>query len=248
MTADTVTTDWESLVQAQTERQAEASRCTALAGYGQPMDPAMWPIIERFWALGIPTAGSCQGHQISETSWSETFVSVDLWGASPSVIQRRHQIVLALVDQRPVAGAEIHVTATSVYCTYRNWVGQHRTMSQKWLLGLQAIIEALDTAGRYCVEHEPAWEPWSGPAPGVPDAVDPVRLGTEEWHAFLRGLDRPTWTCVTDRLIGRSWEQTAQDNGMSIEQAKAQWEKVWQNWLDQQDRASTPLSASAANK
>ncbi|AEW04064.1 hypothetical protein Sulac_0523 [Sulfobacillus acidophilus DSM 10332] len=30
-----------------------------VAGGGQPLEPMVWPLIEIFWALRIPTVGSC---------------------------------------------------------------------------------------------------------------------------------------------------------------------------------------------
>lgn len=55
---------WSDRVnQIEAQRAVQAQKMT-LVGLGQPVDPLIWPIPDRFHALGIPTRGSCEGHWI----------------------------------------------------------------------------------------------------------------------------------------------------------------------------------------
>ena len=45
---------WASLVRTQEILRPLHVRQIHLAGLGQPLDPPLWPIIDRLWALGCP--------------------------------------------------------------------------------------------------------------------------------------------------------------------------------------------------
>lgn len=131
------------------------------------MDPDIWPIVDRFWALGILTDCSCQGNLRRGGTWSETFVSVDLplIKEDPLALRRWNEVVVAMISQPPIAGGMLQVLATSVFRIYNNNVGQHRPPEEKWRTAARASVQALNIAAERCLQQELPWKAVGRPRP-----------------------------------------------------------------------------------
>lgn len=71
----------------------------------------------------------------------------------------------------------------------------------------------------------------------MPEAVDPARLFTVEWQIYHDGLGRADKSCFDPCLRGWPRELIARQYGMTVKEAQARWDSVWQNWLLQRESA-----------
>ena len=166
--------DWEGRIQQQTDQRAEPARQCALAGYGRPVDEPLWPVLERLWALGLATSGSCAGHRQAESGlWSMSYVVFRHQAGDTS---RWQQVALAVLGVRGLAGVSHQVTPGTLHIMYsdRGWASGEA----KWRQGLQDWIVAIDEAAWQSLSEDKVWEAWEGPALAVPQDIDPARMYT----------------------------------------------------------------------
>lgn len=233
LTENEIAKTWDELVQLQAAQRAMHARWAALEGYGQPMDEALWPIIERFWALGIHTRGSCQGHPSpDEAAWSQTFVTLNITTESESRWQR---LVLAMLRGQGVAGVEFLVSSSTIHSEYSSRFGKQLTLEQKWRHALGNWIAALDNAGRECLQYEAPWQPWVSGAAEVPEAVRLDGLLTRAYPQYLHALDDPHHHTVLYRFDGWDWDHIATFTRTNPAVAQQRWEEVWDDWLAHQN-------------
>lgn len=223
----------ERIAQVQTQRNAN-HRFMSLAGLGTPPDPLIWPILERFGALGIPTRGSCQGHIIPEDSRPPmAFVTV----SQGDMDSAQHRRWLAAVDSflapavMPIARFSIDVLGFSVL-----WHQVSQNFADERLRVLTSWANKLDEAGRHMVASDPEdWSVWVMPDVGVPAAVDPRRMETP-FVAFLDTQDRQVDFVVRRRLAGWDWNAIAHQVRWAETACREAWEAFWSDWLALQSR------------
>lgn len=227
-----ILTDWNDRVAMVAARQADHARRIQIAGMGQPLDPLMWPIIHRFWALGIRTVGSCQGHAPKPDSdaISRTFVTVR--GHDPLVQARWKRLVFEFLTPVISPGVLFGVTVLGFESSYPS-VTSPEDFAQRLERALSLWVKKLDQVGQACLEQEPPWEAWDGPAADVPSAVDPQWM-LNPFVDYLAQLDPLSNQIVRWHLNVFSWEDTAHYAGVSVDEAKARWDQAWAGWIDRQ--------------
>lgn len=202
-----------------------------LAGLGQALDPLMWPIIARFWALGIPTVGSCQGHY-SPSNCSEAVTFVSVRSSQADAEARRWRLVKAFLTP-PVAPYVLFSASVMGFEVYYRPVDSKETFEQRQQEALSVWVDKLDRVGRECTQQEPPWVSWEGPARDVPESVDAFRLKVP-FIRYLGELDHLSERIVRWQLSGFSWEDTARYQGVSVNEAQARWNQAWAGWLERQ--------------
>lgn len=232
---------WQRCGAAQEAQRRDLARRITIAGSGTSLDPDLWPVIERFWALGIPTIGSCAGHLYPTANGaqrSQLFVTVNfLMGAGPR--RRWRRFVQAVVTQRPVAGAMIQVSATSVSAEFSNHAGRQWSLEAKAQHVLDNLCSALNVAGLSSLAAGARWDPWDGPAPDVPDAVRLEPLNSMEYVSYKHGQARAVSSVVDARIRGLSWDTIARRTSCSVVEARRRWDVYWAEWIARQDTATS---------
>lgn len=196
-----------------------------LSSLGQPLDDGLWPILDRFWALGLSTQGSCAGHQVGDV----TFVAVNarLRGDVTTVARWLMPAVTPrAIFTVSVAGFETQYPLATSEAAY---AALHERALPWW-------CGKLDQAGRDCVLDYPDWEPWDGPALDVPSAVDANTLLTP-FIGYLGTLDPATEMVVRQHLssVAATWEALATRLHEPVDRVIDRWESAWQEWVDWTD-------------
>ena len=218
--------NWNDLLSQQFALREQHARQCALAGYGQPLDEALWPVIERFWALGIPTTGSCQGHPQGNGEWSQSFVLIR---HRPGIAARWNTLVLGLLDVVGMPGVQHKVFARGWECCYTDR-GEH-TPEVRWRHGLNDWLEVLDTVGNRTIQQQGlTWEPWSGPALAVPQDIVVTPGFTDRLLAFRRQLSPDDHLILTLGLELSNLEEVAHRLNRPLDRINSAWQHVWEAW------------------
>ena len=207
----------------------------SLAGLGTPPDPLIWPILDRFGALGIPTQGSCQGHIIDGGSEPpKAFVSVSQM--TMDVAARRRWLVAVDSFLAPIVMpfALFSVNAIAFRVDWHERVSQDFATEHSRVLAVWA--DKLDAAGRSLVASDPDdWSVWVMPDVGVPAGVDPRCMETP-FVAFLHTQNRWVDRVIRRRLGGCDWATIANEMRWAEVGCRAAWEQFWAAWLIQQSQ------------
>ncbi|MCY0885786.1 MAG: hypothetical protein OWV35_07880 [Firmicutes bacterium] len=197
--------------------------------------------MERFWALGLPTQGSCAGHWAPEFR-PQTFVTTSI-PDEPSARRRWQRLAAAfLAAPWPY---DVVACVTPISFTVEYGEGPAARFQQKQTAVLAIWARVLDTVGVAALATEPAWGPWPGPALDVPRTVDPVRMldGLAFAH-WLHAQNPDTKSLVDRRLSGVAWATLAQELGQPAWVLKARYAALWAEWLAIQE-AMMPAAAGA---
>ncbi len=221
---------WMELVRYQETGRAMHERQVALSSFGQSLDSGLWSILDRFWALGLPTQGSCTGHHVTNF----TFVTLNArsrWDVATTARWRR------LVDEwlapAVTPGVLFTVSGTGFETQYPGATSEAE-YAAVYTRALQWWCDKLDRAGRDCALHHPAWEAWDGPALDVPSTVDANHLLTP-FIRYLGTLD-PTSEMVVRQhltLITATWETLATQLQEPVDSVIHRWESAWDGWVAQ---------------
>lgn len=203
------------------------TRRMTLAGFGQEPDEPIFPLLCRFWALGIPTTGSCAGHIWSTTHYANLFVVVAARSSFAQAQWRR--VVNAWWDYPQWGGG----TQLLINAHVAEWRLLPPDSIRDGILRLQQlralIVERLDTIGPHLIEDPMPDVGWHGPAPHVPSHIE--TLPAWDWVHFVRRYPQLYQDVVTARLDGWAWHQIAQDYAVTIPIARSIWQEVWDAWL-----------------
>ncbi len=219
---------WNDLVNQQLALREQHSRQCALAGGGQPLDNEMWPIIDRFWSLGIMTTGSCQGHPRADGQWSQSYVVVR--GCIDGTVDRWHALVLGLLDVMTVAGVDHKVSKSGWECHYIDFLGE-LTLEAKWRHGLNDWVEVLDKVGTRTIQQQGlTWEPWAGPALEVPPSINVTHGFTDKLLAFRMRLSPDDLMILDMGMDFSTLQEVALLTKRSIDQVRATWQRLWEQF------------------
>jgi hypothetical protein len=214
---------WRQLVAAQEANRADHARRIQLAGWGQPLDPLLWPVIDRLWALGLPTHASCQGHPSADTAITWIRFSNFLEHDDSTAGHRWKRFYYAF---HRLQGFAMVATRQDLFASYPTRT-RGLPFAERQARVLRRWAAIADAAGRECLQHEPPWEPWAGPAVGIPAAVD---LGPT-LADFLHQLPWPQSLTIHQRLDGRPWAAVAQSAGLREAECRALWDRTWAECL-----------------
>lgn len=233
---------WEDRVAAVAAHRSVSAYRMAVSGFGQPVDRHIWPVLDRFGALGIPTVGSCEGHFAPGNPQPPSlFVSVDS-GPEPAL---RHRW-LAVVDellQPVVMGAPIRLSV-GVMDVSVDWHHIPEDFPTEQSRVLTILCDKLDAAGRRLVADTSVddWAVWVIPDLEVPDGVDPTRMGMA-FVEFLSQQDPRVDRIVRNRLDGFDWPRIAGAVHSPESQCRQAWEAFWDDWLQVQQKSEGSASA-----
>lgn len=216
---------WTSLVRTQEILRPLHVRQIHLAGWGQALDPPLWPIIDRLWALGLPTAGSCAGHDFQNGPFV-SFLRRFTWDTAQT--RRWHQVVEAFLQPVRIPGALFMATTLGLQVQYVGDVDSSFAESNARVL--QAWCDKLDKAGELCASQEPPWQPWAGPALDVPVICDPRHLKTP-FVVYLHSLDRLSQYVIHSHLNGIDWTTIAQETQQPLAVLQTRWKTFWADWM-----------------
>lgn len=233
-------TTWDALLAEQRDLRPQHMRQCLLAGYGQPLDDALWPVIDRLWALGIATSGSCQGHPLTDITYSNSYISVK---DRISQHTRWQRVFLAILARPVTAGVSHYIETNAMNIAY-----SHRGLlpiQEKWQRGIQDWIDAIDHAAQASLNADELWAPWPGPCLDVPLDIDPAALFTMEWQHYLSELDTHS---TQDRivmefgLLDSTLADVALRFGWPLSEVESGWRRGWAGWRERQAMAVTPLN------
>jgi hypothetical protein len=210
---------WRQLVATQEADRADHARRIQLAGWGQPLDPLLWPVIDRLWALGLSTHASCQGHPSKDTAITWIRFSNFLERDDPTAGRRWKRFYHAF---HRLQGFAMVATRQDMFASYPTRA-RSLPFADRQARVLRRWAAIADAAGRECLQHEPPWEPWAGPAVGVPAAIDPGPSLAD----FLHELPWPQHLVVIQRLDGRPWAGVAQTTRLPEAECRRLWDETW---------------------
>lgn len=218
---------WDERVNLAKVQRPVSERRLTLAGYGRVVDSLLWPILDRFWALGIPTRGSCQGHRVSDHTPPRMFVTVTS-GPEPALRRRWLAAVNAFLTPITMPYALFGVDVLGFHV---QWHADSPEFPAQQAQVLQVFRDKLDTAGRALVASDPDdWSVWSMPDPGVPDAVD-LRNVELPFAMFLSQQPRRVELLVSRRLDGNDWNTIARMLQWTETACREAWDVFWDAWL-----------------
>lgn len=213
---------WHERVEKILATQDDAERRIAISGYGKGLDQDLWPIIARFWALGLLTGGSCSGHSFE----SFTFVNLRRTHDVASNIRRRHLVDAFLTPARApgvIFGANV-MGFESRYPT--TTPEDHPDFVRRRALALGLWVEKLDHVGQLCTKQEAPWDSWEGPCSHVPPTVD-LRRMTKPFLNFFHDQSSATRSIV--RTGVKTWP--IEVPSMTDGQVQVLWDRFWGEWL-----------------
>ena len=224
---------WMDRVNTQTALRMHHDRQIRLAGWGVALDAPLWPIIDRLWALGILTVGSCVGHY--DAPGAHAFVAVARSYFDKAAYRRWMRIVESFIEPTISPGIVFAVTVDRLESRY--YPNESESYADLRTRALSLWCDKLDVAGRACLEQEPLWEPWSGPALDVPSTVEPERM-LMDFVEYMNTLEKKTRWVFSDRLKGIPWARIARDTHQTIPDARAMWNAGWVEWVSRQKSLS----------
>ncbi len=239
----TATQKWEALIRQQAVQRSQHARQCALAGYGQPVDEPLWPVLDRLWALGLVTSGSCAGHPSPNSAlWSKSYV---IFRHQSDVRMRWRRLVWTILEQSGAPGVTHQVESDALKIIYsdRGWLSGE----VKWRQGIQDWVVAIDEAAIQTLSDGEVWNAWDGPALVVPDNINPSRLYTEEWHDYLKEIrqhDERDFHVLTLGMDAHSLSDVATQMSWSLDDITTRWNHVWDVWRERQFDAVHPFDAS----
>ncbi len=228
---------WEQRIHTQAAARTDHARRLGLAGFGQFLDPLLWPIIDRLWALGLPTTGSCQGHEMygNPYGYPVTFVSMGFDLMEDAATRSRwHQLIAEFLTPQVAPGIVFAVTTLGLETRYLHYPpGTFDTLHKH---ALSLWCQKLDTVGRACLLREIPWEPWPGPALDVPAVVDFSHLRSS-FAADLDILDPWKKAVIFSHIRGASWSHIAGTVHRSPADLMRVWDTFWSEWLAREHTA-----------
>ena len=234
--------EWESRIQQQVAQRTQHARQCALIGYGQPLDEPLWPVIDRLWALGLATSGSCAGHPQSESSlWSMSYVVFRHQAEDRS---RWRRLALAVLECQGFPGVthQVESGALTIHYTDRGRVSGET----KWRQGLQGWIVAIDEAAWQSLSEGETWNAWDGSAQAVPEDIDPARLLTQEWQSYLQEIrehDERDFLVLALGMDAQSVSDLATRMSWPLDDTTTRWARVWDAWRERQSEACHPFGS-----
>ncbi|CAB1129495.1 protein of unknown function [Candidatus Hydrogenisulfobacillus filiaventi] len=193
------------------------------AGWGQPPDPPVVPIVLRLWRMGIATDGSCAGHR-----GSPTYITVRPGATEVGEAHWHTLAVIGLRAQWP-RGCSVAWSASGVEARYSPLAAEDPAFAHRVRTSLlRQMRRLLDAMGHVWDASGLSWTPWE-PVP-VPDGVEPATLGTEAWFAFWRARSESERLVAELRWVGQSWSAIALETGLAADACRRMWTDLWSGW------------------
>lgn len=222
---------WNVLVAEQTARRPVNHLKTIVSGGGLPIDPELWPVLERLWALGIPTAGSCVGH--SNTGYTYAFVSISGLSDPKTEWYARCRRVLEahLAPINPAVG-RFSVSPNILRVQYAPPSTDPKHFAAYRAEALAQWCNRLDVAGQHCLADGQIWTPWDVLPRDVPDLPTVAQaLAASPWR-FVRFLNQQppdVQRMIRIRMleISIAWETLPGIRTSSTAVWQARWDAFW---------------------